>query len=263
LLACGALVSARAAESAAERGKRVVNEALQALGGDAFLNMRDRIETGRAYSFYRLELSAIAVAKIYTRYAPAPVPGKLAVREREAFFSRASAREEVEAVLFTEEAAWALTYRGALPLEDQRYENFQDATRRNIFYILRERLNEPGLDFYWMGSDVVDNREVEIVDISDAARDSVTVYFSRSDKLPLRQSFKRRNPQFKDFDTEASVFDKYHDVGGGVKWPLNIRRERNGEKIFEMYSDSVEINQGLTDDLFTVPANMKILPKPK
>ena len=37
---------APAAESAAERGKRVVYEALQALGGDAFLHMNDRVEAG-------------------------------------------------------------------------------------------------------------------------------------------------------------------------------------------------------------------------
>ena len=30
-----------------------------------------------------------------------------------------------------------------------------------------------------------------------------------------------------------------------------------------MFSDSVEINKNLTDDLFTLPGNLKILPKPK
>jgi hypothetical protein len=30
-----------------------------------------------------------------------------------------------------------------------------------------------------------------------------------------------------------------------------------------MYSDGVEINQDLQDDMFTLPANMKVLPKPK
>jgi len=52
-------------------------------------------------------------------------------------------------------------------------------------------------------------------------------------------------------------------VGGGVKWPFDIRRERNGEKIYEMFSDSVEINRDLTDDRFTLPANLKMLPKAK
>jgi hypothetical protein len=260
---CFILAPLWGAEPPAERGKRVVNEALQALGGSAFLNVRDRLETGRAYSFYRAELSGLSVARIYTRYAAEPVAGKVGLREREAFFSRLTAKEEDAAVLFTEDGGWDLTYRGARPLEDQRYQNFQTATTKNIFYILRMRLNEPGLEFYSMGTGIFENRPVEIVEITDSARDVVTVYFSQSDKLPMRQSFKRRNLQLKDYDTEVSIFSKYRDVGGGVKWPLNIRRERNGEKIFEMFSDTVEINKGLTDDLFNIPVGMKALPKPK
>ena len=79
-----ALSSANGAETRQDRGKRVVEEALRALGGDAYLHMEDRIEMGRAYSFYREELSGLSVAKIYTRYLT-PTPGKIAVRERDSF----------------------------------------------------------------------------------------------------------------------------------------------------------------------------------
>jgi hypothetical protein len=44
-----AFSAAGLAETAHERGKRVVNEALQALGGQAFLRVEDRVESGRAY----------------------------------------------------------------------------------------------------------------------------------------------------------------------------------------------------------------------
>ena len=44
---------------------------------------------------------------------------------------------------------------------------------------------------------------------------------------------------------------------------MNIRRERNGEKIFEIYSESVQLNKNLKDDLFTLPAKVKMLPKEK
>src|SRR5678815_2971505 len=49
-------------------GRRVVNEALAALGGKAFLAMEDRVETGRAYSFFREELQGLDRATVYTRY---------------------------------------------------------------------------------------------------------------------------------------------------------------------------------------------------
>src|SRR5437667_300932 len=57
-----AAVSAYAVETRQERGKRVVDEALRALGGEAYLHMEDRIEMGRAYSFYREQLSGLSVA---------------------------------------------------------------------------------------------------------------------------------------------------------------------------------------------------------
>jgi hypothetical protein len=62
------------------------------------------------------------------------------------------------------------------------------------------------------------------------------------------------------FDTEETSFARYRDVGGGVKWPEDIRRTRNGDKIFEIYSESVKINQSLKDDLFLLSDKMKILP---
>jgi hypothetical protein len=251
--------SAPAAETAQERGKRVVDEALQALGGKAFLNMQDRVESGRAYSFFRAELQGLSVARIYTRYPSTgqqAAPGKANLRERQSF-----GKVEYRYVLFAPEGAWEVTYRGAQPIEDQRSANYNDSTRRNILYILRQRLGEPGLAFYSKGSDFWENRPVEIVEITDADNITVTVYFDKSSKLPVRQVFRRRNPEFKDFDTEVTLFAKYRDVGGGVKWPYDVRRDRNGEKVFEMFAESVEINRNLTDDLFTLPANVKMLPK--
>lgn len=245
------------AETAQERGKRVVQEALQAVGGKAYLAMEDRVETGRAYSFFRQQLEGLSVAKIYTRYVAA-VPGKPSVRERQNF-----GKDESSGVIFNQDGAWEFTYHGARLLEPRRAENWRDGTLRNVFYILRQRLEEPGMDFYSRGSDMYDNLPVEIVDITDSGGLTVTVTFSRTTKLPVRQVLKRRNPDYKDFDTEETLFAKYRDVGGGVMWPYNIRRSRNGEKIYEIYSESVQINKNLRDDLFAIPAKLKILPPAK
>ena len=50
-----------------KRAKQVIDDAIAALGGDRFLNMEDRTESGRAYSFYNDRLSGLSIAKIYTR----------------------------------------------------------------------------------------------------------------------------------------------------------------------------------------------------
>jgi hypothetical protein len=257
LLAGMSAVIAPAAETRQERGKRVVDEALAALGGDAFLHMKDRVESGRAYSFYNGQLSGLSIAKMYTRYLE-PRPGEFRMRERQAF-----GKDEADAIIFQEEGAWEVTWRGAEPLADQRIADRKDAALRNIFYILRMRLKEPGLEFYSQGSDRYENRQVEIVDITDSENKTVTVYFDQSSKLPVRQVYRKRNPEYKDFDTDVTVFAKYRDIGGGVKWPFDVRRDRNGLKLYEMYSETVEIDKGLSDNLFTLPAKIKMLPKAK
>ncbi len=56
-----------------------------------------------------------------------------------------------------------------------------------------------------------------------------------------------------------SYFSKYRDVNG-VQWPFQIDRSRNGEKLVEIFSDTVQINKDYKDDLFTLPSTMKVLP---
>lgn len=255
---CG-IRGAQSAETAQERGKRVVMEALQALGGDAYLKMEDRVESGRAYSFHDNRLSGLSIAKVYTRYLVQPsVPeaGKVYVRERAGY-----GKDEFQKFLFTDDGAWEMTFRGAQELPDERIALWKDGLRRNVLYILHNRLKEPGLAFYSQGTDRWENKPVEIVEITDNDNNTVTVYFDQLSKLPVRQVYRRRNQEYKDFDTEVTLFGNYRDVGGGVKWPTQTRRDRNGSKIFEMFSESVEINKGLRDDLFTLPATLKVIPK--
>jgi hypothetical protein len=257
-IACFLLLAplASAADTSAEHGKQIIDQAIAALGGNNFLNMQDRVESGRAYSFYRDRLSGLSYAKIYTRYLIRPepaVPGFVGIREREAF-----GKKEDSAILLTETEGYNVTFRGAYPLAQEDYERFRESTLRNIFYILRQRLGEPGLSFDARTADVIDNKPVEVVDITDNDNRVVTVYFHLSNKLPVRQVTTRRDPQTNQPIEEITLYNKYRNVNG-VMWPYEIERERNGEKIFEIFSDSVTINKGLTDNLFTLPADKKIL----
>jgi hypothetical protein len=79
------------------------------------------------------------------------------------------------------------------------------------------------------------------------------VYFHQSTKLPVRQIYRHFNPETKERDDEVTLYSRYRDAGDGVQWPHQIRRERNGEKVYEIYAESVAINKNLTDDVFSVP----------
>jgi len=245
------------AETYQERGKRVVSECLNALGGDRYLKMENRQESGRAYSFYRERLSGLSIAKIYTRYYPGvqDTAHELAQRERENF-----GKKEDYGVLFTEKEAWDVTFRGARPLAADRFARYKETTLRDIFYILRMRFHEPGLIFESRGSDVIENSPVEIVDITDADNLTTKVYFHQITKLPVRQVFYRRDEVTKDRNEEVTRYSKYRDAGGGVQWPFAIERDRNGEKIYEIFSDSVKVdNPKEPEGLYSLPSTIKLL----
>ena len=110
LAAALAVALARGQETRQERGKRVVEEALAALGGEAFLHMEDRVVSGRAYSFYRSQISGLSVATIYTRYT-VPAPGKLGLRERQAF----GKKQDEGWLLFTDEGGWNVSSAAPAP----------------------------------------------------------------------------------------------------------------------------------------------------
>ena len=80
VLACASLLGAASlgAETKQERGKRSSRRRSPRMGGDKFLEMKDRVETGRAYSFYRDRLTGLSIAKIYTRYLETPAANGLA-----------------------------------------------------------------------------------------------------------------------------------------------------------------------------------------
>ena len=245
------------------RGREIVDRAIEALGGQKFLSMKDRTETGRVYSFYREQLRGLSRASIYTRYLTPPSPpqpGKLYVRERQSFFR--DPKKEDYAILFDEERGWNITYRGAAPVPPPLLNRYHDSTLRNVFYMLKQRRGEPGLIVEFESTDVVDNVPIEKVTFTDAENVSVSVEFHRSTHLPVRQVFFRRDPDTRGRIEEITRFDKYRPVSG-VLWPFNMQRMRNGEKVFEIFSETVAIDSGLTDDLFTLGADLKILPAPR
>jgi len=247
---------ARAAEDPDVKGRKIVMDSLAALGGDRFLHMADRIEEGRAYSFYNENLTSLSKAKIYVRYLVAPeppVPAFMGQRERQVFGD-----DETAYVLFDEQHGYNVTYRGAKPYIAADYERYRESLMHNVLYILRMRLNEPGMVFESRGTEIYNNLPVDSVDIIDSDNRVVTVYFEQSTHYPVRQQWFRRNVVSRERDEEVTIFSKYRE-SDGILWPWVIQREHNGERIFEMFSEAVTFNTGVSDEKFTLPATMKII----
>lgn len=243
-----------AAETAKDRGRRLIEKMVQALGGDAFSTMRTRTEIGRAYSFYREKISGLSIARIYTKYMEPDGKTPVYQLEREVLGKR-----QEDAVLFTTNEAYDITFRGARPLADDQIKRYRETTLHDIFYILRERLMEPGLELEGAGADVVENQPVEAVDIYDSADRNVRVWINSDTFLPVKQRFYRWDPTINERREEVTRYAKYREVGEGVMWPFSIERERDTEKIYQMFSDHVTVNDPMPDSMFELPNGIRML----
>ncbi len=239
-----------------DKGKQIVEDAIGALGGQQFLQMQNRVESGRAYSFYNEEISGLDIATIYTEFLTSQPENGLSVRERQVF-----GKKQDYSVLFLQDQGWDVTFRGARPVPDASLKRYLNSTRNNIFYILRVRYKEPGLEFDYVRRDVLQNVEVVMVDISDAQGQVIHVVFDRLTKLPIRQTFSYIDPETKIRMDESTEYGNYRDVGDGVKMPFSILRERNGLKVYELYANKVGVNQALPAKMFELPPGVKVLNK--
>jgi hypothetical protein len=247
------------AQSVEDKGRQAMEGCLEAMGGAKYMSMEDRVEFGRAYSFYNEELSGLARARISVRHLKEPPSAGLpAIEERQAF-----GKNEDFGMIFAGGKAWQFSFRGARPARPEVLLRWTDSTLRNVFYILRHRLREPGMIFEHRGTEVLDNQPVEVVDVIDPDNRTVTVYLHYSTKLPVRQVYVRRDLKTRERSEEVTIYSKYRDVGGGVQWPFAIQRNRDGQKTFEMYAETVAINQRLPAALFQVEGRLKILPPAK
>lgn len=231
------------------KGKQLVDDAIAALGGPKFLAMQNRVESGRAYSFFQSQLSGLSVAKFYTRYLPVPAGQTDSFVGQQEY--QGLGKEEAFYVLFRDEGAWEVTYRGPTKIDKDQVDRHKDTVLHNFFYMAKQRLKEPGMIFEYKGSDVVENTPVEIVDIIDAKNKVVKVYFHPTTKLPVRQLYVWRDATRERMD-EVTRFARYREVDG-IQWPYQTNRERNGQKIYEMFADSVEMNADLPEDHFAIP----------
>jgi len=255
--ACTALgCSALRAETSQQRGRAIIDKAIQALGGDGFRFMPSRTEMGRAYSFYREQISGLSIARIYTKYLPAGGSSPVREVQRQVF-----GKKQEDSIIFTATDAWEVTYRGAKQLPDERVKQFRETLLHDIFYILRVRIEEPGIVFESRGSDVIENQPVETIDVFDADNRNVTVWIHSSTMLPVKQRFQRWDPIINDRREEVTRYTKYREAGNGVMWPFDTERERDKEKIFEMYAEHVAIGEDLKTSMFELPPGVNILKK--
>ena len=248
--------SAAGAQAPPDKAKQIVDQAVAALGGERFLDMRTRVLKGRIYSIFHDQVSGTDITTTYVEYLSDKPAKGLGIREREVL-----GKKQDYSYLFLPDQGWDITFRGARPIDDEDWEKYHRTTENDILYLLKVRHDEPGLQYDYIGNQVLLSTHVDVVDITDAQNRTIRVYFDYNTHLPVRETFAWQDPQTREHNDEEIDYDKWRDAGDGIEWPFTIERQRNGYMTYQMFVTSIEVNQPVPANTFELPASAKILKK--
>jgi hypothetical protein len=233
----------------AVRGRQILDQAIQALGGQAYLNLRDYRWEGRGFSFDHFEeIAGMSPLIEYDR-----LPDK---------YRQVQGKNRDYIVVMNGDHGWDSSYRGVAPMPAADVERIRFGRKLSFDVILRFRLNEPGAEVLFTGSDFVDGQLVDIVEFSDAGRNLARLSIARDSHLPIRREWDRKLPN-REREQNVEILTKYHAAKGGVvQFPFYVGRQRNGIKVSEFFIEGIDTSHRLDDSLFQRPAGKERIDVP-
>jgi hypothetical protein len=224
------------ADDNARKAKALVLQGIQALGGDQWLNLRDREQAGRGYSFHAGRPTG-GGAKFWSFFQ---FPDKERVELTE---------QRDVAELYIGNKGYEITYKGAHPIEQKDLIDYLRRRRFSLDTVLRTWVNDPGVIFLSEGIAIAAQHEAERVTLINAKDESVTLYFDTETHLPVKKTFEWRDPVDRQKNLEEEVYENYRPVSG-IMAPYNVTRFFNGDMSNQRFMNNVTINQGLDQAMF-------------
>ncbi|MGB8524044.1 MAG: hypothetical protein WCD43_13850 [Candidatus Acidiferrales bacterium] len=226
------------AQSAA-KAKEVLQQAIEGLGGTAYLNVHDVTCTGRLGLFgHSGDLNGYGHFEDFTIPTP-PFKDRM---------ENLPKRNIIE--VKNGDKGWDLDRGGVSEARTSDLARYQEDMKTDIDNILRHRIHEPDMIFRYGGPDVVDLHEADWVELVDSENRTIRIAIAKSSQLPIRMVIDTRNANTRLRTEEIEYFSNYHPFSG-IQTPFQITRDRNGIKVFQVFFDKCDYNTNLSDSLFT------------
>jgi hypothetical protein len=224
------------AESAA-KAKEILQQAIQALGGTAYLNLHDATCEGRLSQFgHAGELNG------FEKFADYTIPP---------FKDRTENLPKRNIITVMDgDKGWTLDRGGVSDASGADIARFQEDTKKDLDYILRTRIKEPNMVFRYAGQDIVDLKEADWVELVDSDNRTIKIAFAQATHLPLRKIVDTRDSNTRMKTDELEYYSNYHPING-IQTAFQFTRERNHIKVYQVFFDKCEYNTNLPDSLFS------------
>ena len=223
-----------------KKARMLLDQMIQALGGQAFLNVQDMEQQGRTYGFYHGNPSGQGA--VFWRFWKWPFKVRVELtKQRDVIY------------IYNDDQGWEITYKGTRAADPDELKEYLRTREYALNYVLRGWLQEPGTALFYEGIALAQDKQVEKVTIINSKGQAVTIAIDQITHLPVRKSYLVRDPVSREKDEEAEVYDNWR-VEQGINTAHIIVTMHNGDTTRQVFLSSVTYNQGLPDSRFTATA---------
>ncbi len=220
----------------ARQAKALIDQAIQALGGQAYLDIRNRELQGRGFGFHHGRPSGNGTE--FWSFSELPDKERVELTKQ---------RDIAE--LYIGNKGWEITYKGAHPMEPKDLDDYQRRRRFSLDNVLRTWVNDPSVALLYDGNAIAAQHPALQVTLINSKDESVVLDFDIDSHLPVKKSFKWRDPVDRQLNLEEEIYENYRLVQG-VMTPYNVTRYFNEDMASERFIFSVTFNQGLDEAMF-------------
>ena len=152
--------------------------------------------------------------------------------------------------IYNGDHGWTYDKSGVNELPVTSVSEFQEQAKRNIDNLLRLRVNEPGMLVRYAGTDTVDLKQVDWVEITDPDQRTFRLALDRSTHLLLRAVVITTDEEFHQLNQDVIKYSNYQ-LKDSVWTPLQVVREHNGRRTAQFFFDACSFNPGFPQELFS------------
>jgi hypothetical protein len=222
------------------QARAALDAMVQALGGQAWLNLKNQMRQGRVAAFFHGEPSGGAID--YWEYHAWPDHDRIEYSKH---------RDVVQ--FYIGRAGEEVTYKGKAPLPQEQVDDYLRRRDHSIETVVKLWLNDPKTILIYEGQRLAERHLADQVTLISAGNEAVTILMDTQTHLPLRRTFQWRDPVYKDKNLDAEEYDNYHSIDG-LPTPFTITRFKNDDMIRQYFIVQVSYNQDLPADLWSVEA---------
>lgn len=224
-------------EQSAAKAKQLLQQSIQAQGGQAYLNLRNLTCTAQVSNFdHGGNLSAYDTEIEYV------IPPD---KERDENLPK---RNQIS--IFNGDKGWTLDLGGVSDMSPAEVADHASDAQVDLDNIFRRRLTEPGMTFQYGGPDILDLYQVDWVILTDKDNRSIRIALSQATHLPMREVVETTDPSTHLKGQRTFIFSNYHPISG-IQTAFNVTQDRNGMKASQVFLKGCQYNTNLSPDLFT------------